>query len=283
MKHLDSVVCASNGHHGGTKSLYSLCGWLGRLGRSSIASRPGISLAAWFKHPCRLYDGSYIPRVLVYSESFQPYFPQVKHHICFALGKYGKMQPHAELTVCKSPEIERWVREQLPDMTTVIIRPSIDRAIFDYDGRPKRDVICYMTRRNKHPETSQLLRERYGDKVLEIVGQPEAEVAESLRQAKVFVWRGNDLEGSPRPPKEALVAGCVVVGLASDLHARYDTDFGLKCSSVDELLDMAGQGLRMPIPTPQERAVVRDTAQEMRDWLALMERFLEEGPSGARP
>jgi len=55
------------------------------------------------------------------------------------------------------------------------------------------------------------MRERYGDRVVEIISRPEPEVAELLKSAKVFVCRGNDKEGSPRPPKEALVAGCVVV------------------------------------------------------------------------
>jgi len=55
------------------------------------------------------------------------------------------------------------------------------------------------------------MRERYGDRVVEIISRPKPEVAELLKSAKVFVCRGDDKEGSPRPPKEALVAGCVVV------------------------------------------------------------------------
>lgn len=35
-------------------------------------------------------------------------------------------------------------------------------------------------------------------------------------QPSIFVWRGNANEGSPRPPKEALVAGSIVVGLESE-------------------------------------------------------------------
>ena len=127
-----------------------------------------------------------------------------------------------------------------------------------------------MTRRHKHPETAELLRQRYGEKFVEIIGYSEAEVAEALKNARVFVWRGNDQEGSPRPPKEALVAGCIVVGLESDLHQDYLTDFGIKCANVDELIEMAGEALKMPLPTEAERAVVRDKSEEMRDWLAVI-------------
>ncbi len=115
-----------------------------------------------------------------------------------------------------------------PNISALLILPSINRSVFEYDGRPKRNLICYMTRPHKHPETAELLRQKYGGKVMEIVDCSEREVAEILKSAKVFVWRGDDKEGSPRPPKEALVAGCVVVGLQSDLSEQYHTNFGIK-------------------------------------------------------
>jgi hypothetical protein len=95
-------------------------------------------------------------------------------------------------------------------------------------------------------------------------------VAEILKDAKVFVWRGDENEGSPRPPKEALVAGCNVVGLESDLNDGYATGFGVRCSTVDDLIEMAGKALDMPIPTDEERSVVRDSAQEQEDWFRLL-------------
>ena len=54
-----------------------------------------------------------------------------------------------------------WVKQQNPKLRTVLIEPSIHRSIFEYDGRPKREQICYMTRAHKFPETAGLLRERY--------------------------------------------------------------------------------------------------------------------------
>ena len=156
-----------------------------------------------------------------------------------------------------------------PGIKSCLILPSINRSVFEYDGRSKRDTICYMTRPHKHPEMAQLLRKKYGRKVIEIVDCSETAVAETLKNARVFVWRGDDKEGSPRPPKEALVAGCVVVGLESDLNERYHTEFGIRCATVDELLRRTGEALEMPVPTVQERAIVRDSATEKKrtGWL----------------
>ena len=93
------------------------------------------------------------------------------------------------------------------------------------------------------------------------MNQPESAVAEILKDSKVFVWRGNDKEGSPRPPKEALVAGCVVVGLEDDLNSRFYTDFGVKCSNVEvSWCKKAGEAVAMAIPDAQQRSVVRDSA-----------------------
>ena len=269
---VNSIVFAPAFQSGGVKSLYAVCEWLCELGTSTIAPFNRPRLASWFTHRCELYDYSYFPDVLVYPEIYQPYVAG-KYHICFALGKYARIAPHADLVVCKSQEILRWVKEQLPDIPAVLIAPSINRSVFEYQDEPKEDIICYMTRPHKYPETAHYLRYAYGDRVLEIKDFSEREVAKALRQAKVFVWRGDEKEGSPRPPKEALVAGCNVVGLATDLHARYHTDFGIRCSSLDELIQMAGEALRMPVPTAEQRAVVRDSCEEKQDWLKLLKRL----------
>lgn len=162
-----------------------------------------------------------------------------------------------------------WAKQHHPEKPVLLIFPSLDRSVFEYDGRDKAEQICYMPRPNKHPEMAQLLRARYGSDVVEIVDRSEAEVAETLKGAKVFVWRGDGMEGSPRPPKEALVAGCVVVGLVSDLNESYHTGFGLPCSTVDEVVLRAGEALRMPMPSEEERSVIRDSKDERADWLKL--------------
>ncbi|MBD0372496.1 MAG: hypothetical protein ICV60_16755 [Pyrinomonadaceae bacterium] len=271
-REINSIVFAPYFLAGGVKSLYAVCEWLNDLGRSTIAPFVAPKLVSWFEHRCELYDYSYFPDLLIYPEVYQPYV-KGKYHICFALGKRTPIEPHANLIVCKSQEVLDWVKEQYSNISTALVLPSIKRSVFEYNGAPKKEIICYMTRPQKHPETAQLLRKEYGDKVMEIVDFSEAEVADALRSAKVFVWRGDDKEGSPRPPKEALVAGCVVVGLESDLNEGYHTDFGIRCSTVDELIKMAGKALHLPMPTDEERSVVRDSEEEKQDWIALLNRL----------
>lgn len=263
--------------NGGVKSLYSLCDWLSVLGSTSIIPFNEIGLATWFAHSCSLYDHSYSPAVVVYPEVFQPPAIGNAYRICFALGQRGRIAPDTDLIICRSHEVLTWAKQQCPNTPARLILPSIDRSIFEYDGRRKNEDICYMTRPYKHPEMAGLLRDRYGDKVVEIVGRSEAEVAEILKSAKVFVWRGDGMEGSPRPPKEALVAGCIVVGLESDLSEKYHTAFGLRCSTVDEVIQMAGEALNMTLPGDGERSVIRDCKLERADWLSLFE-SLSIGP-----
>lgn len=270
-RRINSLVFAPPAVHGGVKSLYSVCEWLETLGRSMIYPFDGTDLANWFAHNCRLYDYSYFPDVIIYPEVFQPTVDVDTYRICFALGQRGVIAPNTDLAVCRSPEVLNWVKREHPNLPAVLIRPSINRSVFEHDGRPKKDVICYMTRPNKHPETATLLRQEYGSKVKEIVDSTEDMVAEILKDSKVFVWRGDEKEGSPRPPKEALVAGCVVVGLESDLNEKYYTGFGLRYSTIDEVVRMAGEALRLPLPSDEERLVIRDSKDERQDWLALFD------------
>ncbi len=274
MSQLDSIVFAPPWEGGGVKSLYVACEALGSLGRSNIVPFDQHLLASWFDHRCQLYDYSYPPDLVVYPEIYQPHIPG-RRHLCFVLGKYAKVAAHADLAVCRSQHLLDWLTEEQPEQPTALLLPGIDRKLFEYDGRPKQDIICYMTRPHKHPDTAEMLRARYGDRVVEIVHRSEAEVADLLKTAKVFVWRGNDKEGSPRPPKEALIAGCVVVGLESDLDSAHHIDFGIRCSTVEQLIDTAGEALMLPIPSERERCGVRDVSQEKQDWPDIVRPFIE--------
>src|SRR5262249_41089666 len=172
-------------------------------------------------------------------EIFQPHLDGVRYQVCFAVGKYQSIADHADVTVCKSADTVSWVTAQYPRMATVLIAPSIDRSIFEYDGLTKKDLICYMTTPRKHPETA----ERTAAPIRRQV----------LRDPRSFRTRsGGDFEGRESlhlawqrsgrfapPPKEALVAGCLVVGLKSDLSDRYLTNFDTQCATVDEALGLA--------------------------------------------
>src|SRR5437660_1076971 len=146
---MNSIVFAPPFQYGGVKSLYSVCQLLKDVGRSTIRPFGAPTLATWFGHDCELYDYSYSPDVLIYPEVYQPHVSGARYHICLALGKRGMVEPYADLTVCRSREILDWVKKQRPQMPAVLILPSIDRSVFEYDGRPKKDTICYMTRPDK--------------------------------------------------------------------------------------------------------------------------------------
>jgi hypothetical protein len=266
-----SLVLAPSFVAGGVKSLYAVCEWLDRLGICRVQPFWGDnSLANWFEHDCQLYDSSYEPELVVYPEVHQPDLGPNVFHLCFALGQHEPVRDHAQFVVCRSPRVQQWVREHAPQLPTKIISAGINRRPFEYDGREKQDQVCYFTRPDKHPETAADLRARYGKRVIEISGRTEREVAEILKDSKVLVWRGHDKEGSPRPPKEALVAGCVVIGLEQDLHPQFSTDFGIKCRSLEELLDAPAEALKAKIPTKAERAVVHDSEEERKDWESLL-------------
>lgn len=272
MRQLDSLVFAPMVESGAARSLYSVCEWLSSIGRSSIAVLGQQPLVSWFEHDCRLYDLTYMPDVLVYPDEIQPHLGPVKRHICVAQGERVPIRPHADLVVCQSPAALSSVKQRHPKLPAMLIPPSINRSMFEYDGRPKKDRICYVAGRDERADAARLLRERYGDGMLtNIAGLSEARAAEALKDARVFVWCGVDEEGPPRPPREALVAGCVVVGLGADLNEGRMTDFGIRCSTIAEVVDTVGEALTMPVPTQEERAVVRDGKEEMRDWLALMQ------------
>ncbi len=276
-----SVVFAPALVNGGVKSLYAVCSWLRRFGESQIQPFGAPGLARWFAHDCTLFDHSYEPDLVVYPEVYQPEFDASVYHLCFALGRHNEIRPHADLVICRSPEILHWVREHAPQLRAEVIVPSIDRRPFEYDDRRKVEQICYFTRLDKHPETALALRARYGaHRVIEIVDCSEREVAERLRQAQVMVWRGHRREGSPRPPKEALVAGCHVVGLEDDMRPGLATDFGVKCQSIEELLEAPECLFGRPPPTIAERAVVRSAREEERDWATLVQSLaLEKVPA----
>ncbi|MDQ2868851.1 MAG: hypothetical protein M3R59_10675, partial [Verrucomicrobiota bacterium] len=159
-----AVVYAPSFLAGGVKSLYAVCGWLNQIGRCRIRHfGPAPELAAWFTHDCEL-DGALTENVdlVIYPEIFQPRLSPDTFYLCFAIGRFQNIQPHADLVVCRSTGVAQWLQEHAPQLRHCVIDASIERRRFEYDGRVKRDQICYFMRAEKSPETAALLRERYG-------------------------------------------------------------------------------------------------------------------------
>src|SRR4051812_14892610 len=128
---IDSIVYAPPGDSGGVKSLYTLSDWLKGLGQSSIVPFDGNHLVNWFPHHCKIFDQTYQPHVVVYPEVYQPNLGDKYFHVCFALGKYGTIQPHADLVVCKTPDMYDWIKAQHAQLNVALVQPSINRSLFD--------------------------------------------------------------------------------------------------------------------------------------------------------
>ena len=125
-----------------------------------------------------------------------------------------------------------WYVQQATGQDAAILRPGIDPALFHAPVRNPAsgagDVVrvAWMPRKNKALalQVRELCEARLalprGDGAtsprlewLEIHGRTQAEVAELLRSAHIFLASGFP-EGCPLPPLEALASGCVVTGFS---------------------------------------------------------------------
>jgi hypothetical protein len=271
-----AVIAPSIPGTGGVKSLYALAEFLnGEHNCGIIHYGPG-GIADWFDHNAVEYDSicSTEPDLVIYPEDYQPLMGTMKH-VCFALGTTKKIEYHADYVVCKSRETVEFAKEFIDSKKIKVIESSININKFKYDGREKKEQVAYMLKQHKHPEMAKLLYSKFGPKYVNIANKTEQEVAEILKDTKVFVWRGWDFEGSPRPPKEAYAAGCHVVGPTNDLSEMYGTDFGYKCNSEEHILNTAEMLLTEPVIEP-DLSLIRDGADEKQDWLDFISEIENE-------
>src|SRR6202022_2251213 len=137
---MHSVVFSPPWQAGGVKSLYSVCQWLDGLGTSRIQPfGDPAELARWFEHRCLLFDLSYKPDLVVYPEVYQPRLGSQVFHVCFAVGKHQAIEPHADLVVCRSREVEDWVHSHAPHLKTKLIAPRMDGGPLEEMGGPKQN------------------------------------------------------------------------------------------------------------------------------------------------
>ena len=262
-----AVIAPSIPGTGGVKSLYALAGFLNGEHNCGISHYGPGDFADWFDHDAVEYASTWTtkPDLIIYPEDFQPRMKDVKN-VCFALGTTKKIEPHADYVVCKASETVEFAKAYVDSKKIRVIESSIDINTFKYDGREKKEQVAYMLKQHKHPEMAKLLYAKFGPKYVNILDKTEQEVAEILKDSKVFVWRGWAFEGSPRPPKEAYVAGCHVVGPTNDLSELYGTDFGHKCVSEEDILKTAERLLTEPVAEP-DLSLIRDSKAEKQDWL----------------
>lgn len=118
-------------------------------------------------------------------------------------------------TVTVSTDNTNYLKYIFPDHKIERVHYSFDPLIFPYSGK-KKPQICYMPRKNSE-DARQVINILQAKKLLDgfdlisIHGKPEQEVAQILSESLVFMSFGSP-EGSPMPPCEAMLCGCVVVG-----------------------------------------------------------------------
>lgn len=118
--------------------------------------------------------------------------------------------------ICVSDDNAAYLRHAFPHLDVRRITYQLDPELWFVPEGPRRRRLTYMPR--KHPEQAaqvlNILSQRGALDDVEVValdGMTETEVAAAQRESLVFLSFGYP-EGCPFPPKEAMAAGCLVVG-----------------------------------------------------------------------
>lgn len=134
--------------------------------------------------------------------------------------------PRVAATLTVSEDSQRYLRFAFPGHRVELFKKAIDPARFMLDV-PKRPQVCFMPRRRAEDviQVLGMLRLRgalAGFETRPIDGMSEAEVARTMAESAVFL-SFSDQEGLPRPPMEAMLSRCVVIGY----HGRGGREFFL--------------------------------------------------------
>jgi glycosyltransferase involved in cell wall biosynthesis len=225
---------------GGIRKQYRAVDVLNRagVGAAIVHKRPGFA-CSWFEHDTRIVaagdivvcPGDVIAVPEIYGRAIldlpagvpQVIFNQNAYVTLDSLvvGGHGAAAPYVEnpelavVTVVSEHNAEL-LRYAFPGAPIRRIHYGIDPTIHhpSQSERPRR--VAYMTRRRGGDAAKVLaLLDRRGAldgwDVVAISGKSESEVADLLRETRIFL-SFSELEGFGLPPAEALACGCLVVG-----------------------------------------------------------------------
>lgn len=125
------------------------------------------------------------------------------------------LRPDVVQTIVVSEDNANYLRHTFPSHKVERIHVSFDTSLFNYSSG-KKSQICFMPRKNSD-DARQVVNILQAKKLLDgfelvvIDGKPTREVAQILKESLIFMSFGYP-EGSPLPPCEAMLCGCVVVG-----------------------------------------------------------------------
>lgn len=115
-----------------------------------------------------------------------------------------------------SDDNEQYLRYVFPNIKCFRLRhPSRDPRVFSFSERKKKQ-ICFMPRK-RYEDALQVInilkfRAALKDWNIKIIsGRTQEEVAQIMKESLIFLSFGYP-EGSPLPPTEAMLCGCIVIG-----------------------------------------------------------------------
>lgn len=119
-----------------------------------------------------------------------------------------------------SEDSQRYLKHAFPKLDVARITKSVNTSVFNYDNAKNKKLlrICYMPNRRKNiRDTVQILsilriHKALGQfELVPIANKSESDVAAIMRSSLMYLSFSHQ-EGLPRPPMEAMLCHCLVVG-----------------------------------------------------------------------
>lgn len=160
--------------------------------------------------------------------------------------------PRIEGMIVVSRQNEQMMRLGFPNLPLYYFHKSVDPEVFK-PTPPKQNRICFFPRKQmgSAKQVMAILKKRGrldGFELVPMKNMTQDEVAEVMGASKVFL-SFSESEGLPRPPMEAMMAGCVVVGFHGQGGKDYmlpeycypieGGDYGGYVEAVERVLDIA--------------------------------------------
>lgn len=132
-----------------------------------------------------------------------------------SLWRFPYQEPDVLRTVVVSEDNAAYLRHVFPQHPIERVHLSFNKELFNYTSAKKKQV-CFMPRKNSDDvrQVIGIMKAKGWMNTYNFVsidGYPEEKVAEILKESLIFMSFGYP-EGSPLPPCEAMICGCVVVG-----------------------------------------------------------------------
>ncbi len=220
---------------GGIRAIYRHVDVLNAAGLNAAVLHHRDDFACrWFEHSTRIFGAPSVTLsaadVLVVPEVYGPFLrrlPREPRLVAFSQNAYltfehlpaGDIPPYEifEAAMTVSPDSAEYLRFAFPGLDARVVPNAVDPAVFHpaIDPPPRRLALMPRKRPSEAEEILALIGQRLrGWEVVRIEGASEAETANALRSAPLFLALGRR-EGFGLPVAEAMASGCYVVGFSA--------------------------------------------------------------------